>query len=69
MIGPKDAIDAPTTSQPATRRACRADGCACEDSRIVSPRRAAFFATLARQTGETADRRIHPETGWRIGAW
>lgn len=49
---------------PAWTRACLVDGCACKDARIVSHRRAAFFAALARRTGETADRVIAPEAGW-----
>ena len=47
-------------------RGCLVDGCPCKDARIVSRRRAAFFATRAREHGETADRTIVPETGWRI---
>jgi hypothetical protein len=47
-------------------RGCLVDGCPCKDARIVSRRRAAFFATRAREHGETADRTIAPETGWRI---
>lgn len=49
---------------PTRTRACLVDGCACKDARIVSHRRAAFFAALARRTGETADRVIAPEVGW-----
>jgi hypothetical protein len=48
--------------------ACLVEGCACKDARIVSHRRAAFFAALARQTGQTADRVIAVEAGWRIPA-
>jgi hypothetical protein len=48
--------------------ACLVDGCACKDARIVSHRRAAFFAALAQQTGQTADRAIAVEDGWRIPA-
>ena len=47
-------------------RGCLVDGCPCKDARIVSQRRAAFFAARAREHGETADRTIAPETGWRI---
>jgi len=46
--------------------ACLVDGCTCKDARIVSHRRAAFFAAIARRAGETADRSIAPEPGWRI---
>jgi hypothetical protein len=48
------------------RRGCLAQGCSCKDARIVSTRRAAFFADLARHNGETANRAISPEIGWRI---
>ena len=46
--------------------ACLVAGCPCKDARIVSIRRAAFFAAVARRSGETADRRIAPEPGWTI---
>jgi len=46
--------------------ACVVSGCTCKDARIVSVRRAAFFAAIARRSGETADRRIAPEPGWTI---
>jgi hypothetical protein len=45
-------------------RACLVDGCPCKDARLVSHRRAAFFAAIARQTGETADRVIVPDADW-----
>lgn len=48
------------------RRGCLVDGCPCKDARIVSQRRTAFFAVWAREHGETADRAVAPETGWRI---
>jgi hypothetical protein len=48
------------------RRGCLVEGCPCKDARIVSTRRAAFFADQARQHGETANRSIAPEAGWRI---
>ena len=41
-------------------------GCPCRDARIVSHRRARFFAHLARTKGETADRVIPAEAGWTI---
>jgi len=47
-------------------RGCLVEGCTCKDARIVSRRRAAFFATWAREHGETADRAVTPEAGWRI---
>lgn len=48
------------------RRGCLVEGCPCKDARIVSQRRTAFFAALARQHGETADRALPPEADWRI---
>lgn len=45
---------------------CMAPGCPCQDARIVSHRRARFFAHLAAVSGETADRIIRPEPGWMI---
>lgn len=50
------------------RRGCLAAGCGCMDARIVSPRRARFHAHLARARGETADRVVAPEPGWRLPA-
>jgi hypothetical protein len=47
-----------------TRRACLVDGCPCKDARIVSHRRAAFFASIARGRGETADRLIAVDPAW-----
>jgi hypothetical protein len=53
--------------QSATSRGpCLVDGCACKDARIVSRRRAAYFAARARQTGQTADRVIRSEPGWYL---
>jgi hypothetical protein len=48
------------------RPACLVEGCPCKDPRIVSRRRAAFFAEWAKGHGETADRRIDPEPGWNL---
>jgi hypothetical protein len=48
------------------RRGCLVAGCPCKDARIVSQRRAAFFAARAREHGETADRALVPEAEWRI---
>ena len=56
-----------TTNVPA-RNACLTAGCSCKDARIVSSRRAAFYATVARGSGETADRVVPAEPGWRIPA-
>jgi hypothetical protein len=48
------------------RRGCLVAGCPCKDARIVSQRRAAFFASWARDHGETANRAVAPEADWRI---
>ena len=55
-----------TTDQPTTRGRCLVAGCTCSDARIVSHRRAAFFAAVSRQRGETADRSIAPDPEWRL---
>ena len=47
-------------------RGCLQEGCPCRDARIVSHRRAAFFATIARANGETADRVIAPDPEWQL---
>jgi hypothetical protein len=49
-----------------SRKACLVSGCPCKDARIVSHRRAAFFAAVARTHGETADRMIAPDPDWRL---
>jgi hypothetical protein len=49
-----------------TRGACLFNGCSCKDARIVSHRRAAFFAAVAARSGQTAHRVIDVEPGWRI---
>jgi hypothetical protein len=48
------------------RRACLVAGCPCKDTRIVSHRRAAFFAAWATRHGETADRMVAPDPTWRF---
>lgn len=53
------------TDRPA-RRACLVAGCSCKDARIVSHRRAAFFAAWAKDHGETANRLIEPDPTWRL---
>ena len=56
-----------TTEQPKpTRRPCLVDGCSCKDARIVSRRRAAYFAARARLAGQTADRIIPVEADWSL---
>ena len=49
------------------RGACLAAGCVCKDARIISYRRAAFFAFIARTHGQTARRVLPVEPEWRIG--
>ena len=46
--------------------ACLVAGCPCKDARIISHRRAAFYAAVAADNGETADRVIAPDPEWRI---
>jgi hypothetical protein len=67
MPAPESTEIVETTDIPA-RRACLTAGCPCKDARIVSYRRAAFYATVARRAGETADRVVPAEPGWRIPA-
>jgi hypothetical protein len=50
------------------RSGCLAEGCPCRDARIVSHRRAKFFAHLAVVNGETAQRVVPAEPGWTIPA-
>jgi hypothetical protein len=47
-------------------RGCLQAGCPCRDARIVSHRKAAFFAAMARSAGETADRVIAPDPDWTL---
>jgi hypothetical protein len=66
-----DQLTAPTAVATIARTrtgACLVAGCSCKDARIVSHRRAAFFAALARQTGETADRIVPVDPAWRLPA-
>ena len=51
---------------PTRSRACLVAGCSCKDARIVSHRRAAFYAAVARRNGETADRVIAPDADWQL---
>ena len=48
------------------RPACLVPGCPCKDARIVSHRRAAFYAAWAREHGETADRIAIADPSWSI---
>lgn len=49
-----------------TTRGCLQAGCPCRDARIVSHRKAAFFAAIARKAGQTADRVIAPDPDWAL---
>jgi len=55
------------TTSPA-RRACIVEGCTCKDARILSSRRAAYFASVAKARGETADRVVEADPSWAIPA-
>ena len=57
-----------TRSEQGLRPSCLVAGCTCKDARIVSTRRTRFFARLAIERGETAQRIIAPESGWQLPA-
>jgi hypothetical protein len=61
-----ETVEIVETSETRVRGACLITGCPCKDSRIVSHRRAAFFAAVARGSGQTADRVVPAEPEWRI---
>ena len=61
-----NAQDESSTQATTSRGPCLVDGCPCKDARIVSRRKTAYFAARARLAGQTADRVIVPERGWRI---
>ena len=58
----------PAGAAPDGRSACLVTGCPCKDARIVSHRRAAFFAAVARRRGQTADRTIALDPAWTWSA-
>ena len=62
----QETIEVVQPNENPTRGACLVSGCTCKDSRIVSYRRAAFFAAVARRSGQTADRVVAVEADWRI---
>jgi hypothetical protein len=64
---PENTETVETTDIPA-RNACLTAGCPCKDARIVSYRRASFYVAIARRAGETADRVVPAEPGWRVPA-
>ncbi|HSL34046.1 MAG TPA: hypothetical protein VK871_10390 [Candidatus Limnocylindrales bacterium] len=57
-----------TTTQTTSRGACLVVGCHCKDARILSHRRAAYVASLAIANGQTANRIVPVEAGWRLPA-
>lgn len=48
------------------RRGCTATGCTCKDLRIVSQRRAKFYAYQADGRGQTAQRVLAADPNWRL---
>ena len=59
--------DATEITASPVRRACLVEGCTCKDARILSTRRAGYFASIAASRGETADRRIAADDdSWRL---
>ena len=58
--------DRQRATDPPVRPACLVPGCTCKDARIISHRRASFYAAVAADNGETADRVIAPDPEWRI---
>jgi hypothetical protein len=61
-----ETIEMVDASEKSVRGACLNAGCACKNPRIVSRRRAAFFAAMAQRSGQTADRFVPVEVDWRI---
>lgn len=59
-------IETDSPSTPPHWSACLVPGCPCKDARIVSHRRAAFFAAIARTSGETADRFVAVDPTWEF---
>ena len=66
MYGPITYLTLEEPAAPHAAKACLVEGCPCKDARIVSLRRARFFASVARGRGQTADRVIAPEPGWEL---
>lgn len=63
-----DLTDEAASGELRGHRACLVAGCPCKDARIVSHRRAAFFAAIARRAGQTANRIVAPDPGWTLPA-
>jgi hypothetical protein len=61
--------DATETTASTGRRTCLVEGCTCKDARIVSTRRASYFASVARTRGETADRVVAVDPSWALPVW
>jgi hypothetical protein len=59
-----ETIEIVEATETRVRGACLISGCSCKDSRIVSYRRAAFFAAMARRSGQTANRVVAVEPEW-----
>jgi hypothetical protein len=59
-------LDDTTTDTAPTRRSCLVDGCQCKDARIISHRRAAYFAVRAQSNGQTPNRFVAAEAAWRL---
>ena len=51
------------------RGACLVEGCSCKDARIVSTRRASYFASVAKARGETAERVVDADPNWVLRLW
>jgi hypothetical protein len=61
-----ETIEIVESTETRLRGSCLISGCSCKDSRIVSYRRAAFFAAMALRSGQTANRVVGVEPEWRI---
>jgi hypothetical protein len=65
----QDVTETTASTSSTARRACLVDGCTCKDARIVSTRRASYFASVAIARGETADRMVRPDPTWVLPIW
>jgi hypothetical protein len=61
-----DGHDGTRTTTSTARGACLVEGCNCKDARILSTRRASYFASVAKARGETADRVVAADDDWRL---
>jgi hypothetical protein len=61
--------DVSETTASTPRSACLVEGCSCKDARIVSTRRASYFASVAKARGETADRMVEADPNWILPVW